>query len=63
MGIVGTVVVEVEDTLVVAGMKEAVLVVGMVVVEVEDTLVVGTVVVEGVIEVVVLGHLLKEYRT
>ena len=52
-----------EDTLVVAGMKEAVLVVGMVVVEVEDTLVVGTVVVEGVIEVVVRGHLLKDYHT
>ena len=50
MGIVGMVVVEVEGTLVVAGMKEAVLVVGMVVVEVE-------------IEVVVRGHLLKEYRT
>jgi hypothetical protein len=56
-------VVEVEDTLVVVGMKEAVLVVGMEVVEVEDTLVVGTVVVEGVIEVVVRGRLLKEYRT
>jgi hypothetical protein len=50
MGIVGMAVVEVEDTLVVAGMKEAVLVV-------------GTAVVEGVIEVVVRGHLLKEYRT
>ena len=48
MGIVGMEVVEVEDTLVVAGMKEAVLVVGMAVVE-------------GVIEVVVLW--LKEYRT